>query len=70
MTWTPFSAEAVELHSTLHRLNRAGRITDAVDAIKAALKKAHIAGPSNESYEAFEARLDRERATDSVDTAG
>lgn len=70
MAWTAFSAEAVELHGRLHRLNEAGRISDALEAITAALEKAHRLGPSNESYEAFEARLERERTVDSADSAG
>jgi hypothetical protein len=54
----------------LDRLNRAGRISDAIDVIKAALEKAYRDGPSNESYQDFEARLEREHATDSAELAG
>lgn len=70
MAWTRFSGEAVKLHSQLHRLNQAGRISDAIDAIKVALEKAYRDGPSNESYQDFEARLERERPVDSVERAG
>ncbi|WP_374553183.1 hypothetical protein [Sphingobium yanoikuyae] len=66
MAWTPFSGEAVELHCQLDRLNRAGRISDAIDVIKAALEKAYRDGPSNENYKDFEARIEREPAADSA----
>lgn len=58
MAWTPFSAEAVELHTLVGRLNKQGRITDALEAINAALEKAHHDGPSNKTYEQFEAELE------------
>lgn len=55
MAWGPFSAEAVRLDSKLRRLHKEGRITDAVQEIEKALRSAHAYGPSNESYESFEA---------------
>lgn len=66
--WSPYSAEAVRLHSEVMRLSKSGRITDAVDAIKRALEKAHRDGPSNTTYEEFERaeyeRLDRDSTLD------
>lgn len=58
MAWTGFSAEAVRLHSELQRLNKHGRISDALELIKAALEKAHRDGPSNMTYEQFEAECE------------
>ena len=55
MAWTPFSAEAIQLDTTLRRLHREGRISDALDAINTALEKAHRDGPSNMTYEESEA---------------
>lgn len=59
MAWTAFSAEAVKLHSEIARLNKGGRITDAISAIETALRQAHLYGPSNMSYAEFEAELER-----------
>lgn len=70
MAWAHFSAEAVELHSLVRKLDREGRIVVAVQAIEAALEKAYREGPSNESYADFEARLERAFAPDSTDSAG
>lgn len=55
MTWGPFSAEAVTLDGELQKLHKEGRVSDALNAIKAALDKAHRVGPSNISYAEFEA---------------
>jgi hypothetical protein len=70
MAWTSFSAEAIELHAQVRKLERQGRISDMIDVIKAALEKAHREGPSNESYADFEAKLEREFLPDSTDSAG
>jgi len=56
MAWEPFSAEAIALDGELRRLHQAGKLSGAIDAIKAALQRAHREGPSNESYEDFERR--------------
>lgn len=58
MAWTPFSAEAVRLHSDLLKLNKDGRISEALDLINKALEEAHRNGPSNMTYEQFEAECD------------
>jgi hypothetical protein len=60
MAWTPFSAEAIRLDSQLRKLHAQGRISDALNVIVAALDKAHRGGPSNTSYEAFEAEVEKE----------
>lgn len=62
MAWTPFSAEAVKLDVEIRRLHKSGKISDALDLIKAALDKAHREGPSNISYEDFEAEYERRNA--------
>lgn len=54
MAWTGFSAEAVDLDTTLRKLHREGRVSEAIGAIKAALARAYQDGPSNISYEEFE----------------
>lgn len=54
MAWGPYSAEAIDLHGQIGRLNRQGRITDAIALIEQALAKAEREGPSNISYEQFE----------------
>ena len=60
MAWTPFSAEAVRLCTLVNRLNNHGRISEMIEAAKAALEKAHRDGPSDMTYEEFEAELGRE----------
>jgi len=67
MAWGPFSAEAVELDGVLRSLHAAGRTSEAVDAIKAALDKAHRAGPSNTTYGAFEEQLSGKPPVDSTE---
>lgn len=57
MAWCEFSAEAIELDSKIRRLHAQGRTSAAVDAIKDALKRAALDGPSNTTYEEFEIRL-------------
>lgn len=57
MAWTPFSAEAVDLDTQLRRLHREGRVSEATQAIVAALERAHRHGPTGETYEQFEARV-------------
>lgn len=61
MAWTPFSAEAVRLDSQLRKLHDEGRSSAALDAIKQALERAHREGPSNITYEEFEAQLAQEQ---------
>lgn len=56
MAWTAFSAEAIDLKLKVLKLERDGRLSDATDAIVAALEKAQRDGPSGETYEEFEAR--------------
>jgi ABC-type amino acid transport substrate-binding protein len=56
MAWTPFSAEAIALHIAVGKLDRDGRVSDALSLINAALEKAHRDGPSNTTYEQFEAQ--------------
>lgn len=58
MAWTPFSAEAVELDTKIRRLHKEGRTSDAINLIKTALEKAHRDGPSNKTYEQFDATID------------
>lgn len=60
MAWTPFSAEAIELHILLRKLDKDGRVSEALEAIDAALEKAHREGPSGVTYEEFEARSEPE----------
>lgn len=62
MAWTPFSAEAVMLHGEIGRLDKQGRISDALELIVQALEKAHREGPSNISYEDFERACNNEPA--------
>lgn len=57
MAWKPFSAEAIVLEGKLHNLRQAGRSSEMIDVIVKALEKAHRDGPSNMSYETFEAEL-------------
>ena len=57
MAWTPFSAEAIVLEGKLHNLRKAGRSSEMIDVIVKALEKAYSDGPSNMTYEAFEAEL-------------
>lgn len=56
MAWTAFSAEAIDLKLKVLKLERDGRLSEATDAIVAALEKAHRDGPSGEAYKEFEAR--------------
>jgi hypothetical protein len=56
MAWTAFSAEAIDLKLKVLKLERDGRLSEATDAIVAALERAHRDGPSGETYEEFEAR--------------
>lgn len=58
MAWTPFSAEAVRLHGEIGRLDKQGRISDALELIVRALDKAHRDGPEKITYEQFEAECD------------
>ena len=51
MAWTPFSYEAVNLHTLIRKLDNEGRMSAAVEAISVALELAHKNGPSNVSYE-------------------
>lgn len=57
MAWTAFSAEAIDLKLKVMKLEREGRLSEATDAVVAALEKAHRDGPSGETYEEFEARV-------------
>lgn len=54
MSWTPFSAEAVNLSVLVNKLQKHGRISEALEAIGVALEKAHKDGPSNITYAQFE----------------
>lgn len=58
MAWTPFSAEAIRLHLLLGKLDKQGRTSAALEAIDVALTKAHRDGPSNTTYEQFEAECE------------
>lgn len=62
MAWTPFSAEAVRLDTQLRKLHKEGRLSEAVETIKQALERAHRDGPSNTTYEEFEAQLAEEQS--------
>lgn len=57
MAWTPFSAEAIKLEAKIRLLTKQGRTSDVTEAIAEALEQAHRNGPSNMSYEGFEAEL-------------
>lgn len=69
MAWTPFSAEAVRLHSDLLKLNKVGRISEALDLINKALEEAHRNGPSNMTYAEFEAELEARPDSDERPTS-
>jgi len=57
MAWKPFSAEAIKLEAKIRSLTKQGRVSDVTEAIAEALEQAHRNGPSNMSYEDFEAEL-------------
>jgi hypothetical protein len=65
MAWTPFSAEAVRLHTELIKLNKRGATSEALNLIVAALEVAHRQGPSNMSYE----EIDRQAVENEKRTA-
>lgn len=62
MAWTPFSAEAVELKLLVLKLEREGRVSEATDAVVTALERAYRDGPSDITYEQFEAALEAKHA--------
>ena len=68
MAWTSFSAEAVRLNGELQRAHKNGQTSLALDLIVTALEKAHREGPSNQSYEDFEAELDSKAAVELAET--
>jgi hypothetical protein len=59
MAWTPFSVEAIDLHIAVGKLDKQGRVSDALQLIGEALERAHRDGPSSMTYDEFLAREER-----------
>jgi hypothetical protein len=56
--WRGQSAETIHLDCEIRKLHKQGRTSEALRVIEAALEKAHRDGPSDMTYEEFEASLD------------